>query len=869
MTSSGPDGVQTIFKHFSDQEFMRTPRWLVTCYSLILVLGVLIALPNVFTESQISHIRHYIPLFPDTRVTLGLDLRGGSSLQLEIDAEAMKKEKLHNLLDNVRSQLRTEQIQPQSVRIVGDAVVAVIADENARQRAAKAFTALVSPVSSGVFSTPINDLTITQANDTVQISLTDSAMNSYISNAIDQSLEIIRQRVDRIGVAEPSIQRIGQNRIQVQLPGLQDPSQLRTLLGSTAKMTFHLVASNVDMNNPPPGVSILPGYKENSTERYAVEDKVSLDGATLTGAQASYEHDTNRPLILFELNAQGAREFAKISRENIGRAFAIVLDGKVLTAPTIQSVIPNGKGQITGQFTAKETATLSALLRAGALPAPLKVIEERSVGPDLGADAIKMGLYTGITGFILVAVFIFLLYGVWGIIADIALALHTVLTFAALSLLGATLTLPGIAGIILGIGIAVDANILINERIREESRKGVGALAALDRGFKHAFSTIVDANVTIIIATVLLWFFGTGPVKGFAVTMLLGCIISMFTDVTVVRIIMSWAVRRWKMKVLTIQPFLNFLPQHTNFRFMNARHAGIIVSIILSLASIFLFFKPGLNYGIDFIGGIQLEVSTKEPADLGKLRATLADLQLGEIALQNISGDNSAVMIRVQRQNGGEEAQTAAVEQVKQAVETLYQDASFPKTDVVGPKISGELAVNGFKAVIFASIAMTLYIWWRFEWFFAIGAIATLILDTTKMIGVFVLFQFDFNLTAIAALMTIVGYSANDKVVVYDRMRENLRLYRKTSLREIIDMSINQVLIRCIFTSMTTVLAMLPMAIWGGSAVHNFAVPIVIGVVIATSSSIFIAAPILLFLGNWRERHRSRQECRSAPPARR
>ncbi|RCL02199.1 MAG: Protein-export membrane protein SecD [Candidatus Tokpelaia sp. JSC189] len=830
---------------------MRTPRWLVIFYSIILIAGVLIALPNLFTPEQL---KKYVPFLPDTRVTLGLDLRGGSSLQLEIDTDTLKRDRLRNLLNSVRLSLRTEQIQPRSVRIVKDTVVVTIPDETERQKAAKTFESLISPVSKGVFSTPLNDLAITQDNESIHITLTDSAINYHINNAITQSLEIIRQRVDKVGVTEPSIQKVGQKRIQVQLPGLKDPTQLRTLLGTTAKMTFHLVRSDVDINNPPPGVSVLPSYKEHSMEHYAIEDKVSLDGAFLENAQSAYEQSTNRPMITFVFNSQGAKEFAKITRENLGRSFAIVLDNKVLTAPVIQSVIPNGRGQITGQFTSSETVTLAALLRAGALPAPLKIIEERTVGPELGADSIKMGLYTGVIGFILVAVFIFLLYGLWGIIADLALALHTILTFSALSLLGATLTLPGIAGIILGIGIAVDANILINERIREESRKGVGAFAALDRGFRRAFSTIVDSNITIVIATALLWYFGTGPVRGFALTMLLGIVISLFTDVTIVHIIMNWVVRRWKMKVLKIQPFLNFIPQHTNFCFMNARFIGIMVSILLSVSSIFLFFKPGLNYGIDFKGGIQLEVNTKEAIDLSTLRSTLSSLQLGEIALQNLGNDNT-IMIRVQRQTGDENTQTAAVIRIKEAVQKLYPDSNFPRTEMVGPQISGELTKNGFKAVFFASIAMTFYVWMRFEWFFAVGAIVTLILDTTKMIGIIVLFQFDFNLTAIAALMTIVGYSVNDKIVVYDRMRENLHLFRKTSLRGIIDMSINQVLIRCIFTSMTTVLAMLPMANWGGNTVHNFALPIVIGVIVATSSSIFIAAPILLFLGNWWKQH--------------
>lgn len=413
-----------------------------------------------------------------------------------------------------------------------------------------------------------------------------------------------------------------------------------------------------------------------------------------------------------------------------------------------------------------------------------------------------------------------------------------------------TLTLPGIAGIILGIGFGVDANILINERIREELRKGLSAYAALDNGFKRAYSTIVDANVTSLIATSLLFLFGSGPVRGFAITMFLGTCLSMFTAVAVVRILMTEVVRRRRLKTITIEPLVRFFPEKTAISFMNARFLGIGLSIFLSLASVGLFFKPGLNYGIDFKGGIQVEITTSQPANLAQLRGTLGGLGVGEVTLQQIGGDND-VLIRVQRQEGGETAQTAAVDAVKAAVQKLDPGVKFDRTEVVGPKVSGELARSGVMAVVLAALAMLVYIWWRFEWNFAIGAIATLVLDTTKMIGFFALFGLDFNLTAIAALLTIIGYSVNDKVVVYDRMRENLRLYKKAPLREIIDMSINQVFARCIYTSVAILLSMLPMAIWGGSAVENFAIPMVFGIVIATTSSIFIAAPILLLLGNW------------------
>ncbi|UXN05321.1 protein translocase subunit SecD [Bartonella sp. HY761] len=843
---------------------MRTPPWLVYLYSFILLVGVVIALPNMFSEKTWEE---KFPWLPDTRVTLGLDLKGGSYLVLQVDEAAMKRERLRNLLDSAREKLRAEKIPVQSTRMQNGGIIVIVDDATQRQRAVTALTELINPISTGAFGVPVNDLDITENGNQVRVAITDEAMTYHISNAVEQSLEIVRKRVDEVGVAEPSIQRVGPNRIMVQLPGLQDPSHLRNLLGSTAKMTFHLVRTDVDRSNLPAGVSMLPD-KDDPNTLYPVEDKVALDGAVLTDARAAFDPQTGKPMISFKLNSEGASKFGDITKNNIGRPFAIVLDGKVLTAPTIQSAILGGSGVITGRFTSAETSTTSALLRAGALPAPLTVEEERTVGPDLGADAIKMGIYTGVGGFILVAIFIILLYGYWGLIANIALALHTVLTFSALSLLGATLTLPGIAGIILGIGIAVDANILINERIREESRKGVGALAALDRGFKHAFHTIVDANITSIFAMVLLAWQGSGPVRGFAITMILGIVISMFTDVTIVRIMMSAVVRRFKIKNLRITPFLSFIPQHTNFHFMNARFWGIGISIVLSIASIFLFYKPGLNYGIDFTGGSQVEMQRSSgTVDLMQLRPRLEELNLGEVTLQMVGTDNNSVLIRLQQQEGGADIQNAALDKVKQATIALYPDATDQGSAVVGPKVSGELAKSGLIAVICAALAMTIYIWFRFEWFFAVGAIITLVLDTTKMVGIFALFQFDFNLTAIAALLTIVGYSINDKVVVYDRMRENLRLYKKTSLREVIDMSINQVLVRCIFTSLTTILAMLPMAIWGGSAVHNFAVPMVIGIVVATSSSMFIAAPILLFLGNWWERkgHNTRGEDVAVP----
>lgn len=823
---------------------MRNSPWVVATYAFIIFIGILVALPNVLSQSALDRLPSWLP---HDRVSLGLDLRGGSHLVLEVDRAALVNERLQNLLQDSRRVLRDNGIDVAGVRRSGDAITVTLRDPAQRGAAVDQLETLANPVGLGT-AVGQTDLSIqTPADNTITLAYTEAGITSHGSAAVEQSLEIIRQRVDQVGVAEPTIQRVGDDRVLVQLPGEQDPSRLRQLLGSTAKMSFHLLG-----NQGEPGVTMLA---DDQGQQFPVLDRVELSGDRLTDARAAFDQQTNEPVVNFRFDTAGASRFAQITQANVGRPFAIVLDNKVLSAPVIRQPITGGSGQISGGFSVEEANTLAALLRAGALPAKLTVIEERTVGADLGSDAIEMGIFTGFIGFGLVVGFLLLLYSGWGLIANVALFINVILTFAALTLLGATLTLPGIAGIVLGIGIAVDANVLINERIKEESRKGRSAFAAIDAGFQRAYSTIVDSNVTTLIATVLLFWFGSGPVRGFAITMGLGIIISMFTAVAIVRIAMVWVAGRRKLKKIEIKPLLpiNLVPDGTQIRFMKARFFGIGVSLFLSVASIILFFTPGLNYGVDFKGGIQMEVATEGPADLAAFRSGLSELGLGEVALQEF-GSSNHILVRVERQPGGEEAQTAAVEQLRAEVVNIDPTSKVERTEVVGPKVSDELATAGILSVVLAALAMLIYIWVRFEWPFAVGAIATLILDVTKTIGFFAITGLDFNLTAIAAVLTLVGYSVNDKVVVYDRMRENMRLYKKMPLRELIDRSINETLARSLYTSATTFLAMIPMAIWGGSAVSSFAIPMVFGIVIATSSSVFIAAPILLFLGDWRTR---------------
>lgn len=832
---------------------MRASKLKNLIYLSILIFGIATAVPNVLTTSQLEQLPGW---FPKERVTLGLDLRGGFHMVLEVDSEALVKERLGNILNDARTLLREEKVQYKGIRPTSDAVLISLSDSANSNEIQGLLRKLDISYGSIAIThlVPELDIAITETGD-IRISLTEAGMTARVNSAVEQSLEIVRRRIDQVGVSEPTIQRVGADRILVQLPGLQDPTHLRNLLGSTAKMTFHFLDDSAYYQGSAaaykPGVSMLPDA--DGTATYPVQDRVILSGDRLTDAQAGFDPQTNEPVVSFRFDGTGARQFARITKENVGKPFAIVLDGKVLSAPVIREPITGGSGQISGNFTVQEAATLSALLRAGALPAPLAIIEERTVGPDLGSDSIEMGLKTGLIGFGLVFAFMMFLYGRWGLIANFALALNVILTFGALSLLNATLTLPGIAGIILGIGLAVDANVLINERIREEVAKGRRGMAALHAGFDRAYATIIDSNVTALIATILLFQFGTGPVKGFAVTMALGIGISMFTAVSVVKIIMTEIVLRYRLKEIQIKPLIDVFPHDTRIQFMKARFLGIGISLLLSLISIGLFVKPGLNYGVDFKGGVQIEAAFKEPANLAQLRSSLETLELGDIALQELGSEHN-VLVRAERQEGGEQAQTAAVEKIKTALTTISPDVSFERTEVVGPKVSGELAQAGILSVILASVCMLFYIWWRFEWPFAVGAIATLILDITKTIGFFALMGLDFNLTAIAALLTLVGYSVNDKVVVYDRMRENMRLYKAMPLREMIDKSINETLGRSLYTSMTAFLALLPMAIWGGNAVESFAVPMVFGIIIAASSSVFIAAPILLFLGDWRKK---------------
>ncbi len=517
--------------------------WKILLICAVCALGVLFSVPNLFAPAQLAWLPAQIP---HKQVNLGLDLRGGSYLLLEVDVAAAQAEQLNSIIDNVRNALLDAKIGYTGLNVENNAIVFNIRDtdriQDARDALAKIDTSLSVDISS---------------DGAGKMQFTSQATEQRRQQAVDQSIEIIRRRIDETGTKEPTIQRQGADRILVELPGVGDPEHVKELLGKTAKLTFQLVDQSMSPEEAkrgrmPLGDEVLPAQnpKPGQPTQYLVKRRVMVGGDTLVDAQATFQN--NEPVVSFRFDTAGARRFGDATRDNVGKPFAIVLDNKVISAPIIKEPILGGSGIISGSFTVQSASDLALLLRAGALPAPITILEERSVGPDLGADSIHDGAVSCIVGVVLVVIFMFLFYGLFGLFADIALFFNLCLMLGTLSLLGATLTLPGIAGIALTLGMAVDANVLIYERIREELRSGRTMLSSLEAGFTRAFGTILDSHVTTLVAGILLYWLGSGPVKGFAVTLSIGVLTSLFSAILVTRLqIVSW-LRRWKPKEIPL-----------------------------------------------------------------------------------------------------------------------------------------------------------------------------------------------------------------------------------------------------------------------------------------------------------------------------
>ena len=520
---------------------------------IVALIGTLFALPNVLPEAW----RSALPL--NNPVVLGLDLQGGSHVLLEVDQASLKDQYAKQLIGDIRQALREQKIRYTGLGRAGDTISVRITDPAEADKALEALRNLNAPVQSGgLFGAgqPVTIYDVRRDGDQIVFAFTRAGVDYKVGRAIEQSLDILGKRINALGTTEPIIQRQGMDRILVQVPGLQDPTRLKELLGKTARLSFRLLCDQQPATpgeRPPPDCEALPEQKNpNAVMWVQTSSRATVEGEDLNDAQPAFDSRTNEPVVSFRFNQQGALRFGQLTRDNVGRPFAIVLDNEVVSAPRINEPILGGSGQISGNFTTEEANDLAIVLRSGALPARLTIVEERSVGPSLGSDSIRAGVIACIIGIIGVLVFMVVCYGLFGVFAIIAMTVNLVLLLGLLSVLGATLTLPGIAGIVLTMGMAVDANVLVYERIREEIKAGRSPINALETGFKMAFGTIFDANVTTLIAAAVLFGLGSGPIRGFAVTLALGIVTTVFTAFTLTRLIVAVWVRYARPKVIPI-----------------------------------------------------------------------------------------------------------------------------------------------------------------------------------------------------------------------------------------------------------------------------------------------------------------------------
>ncbi len=658
------------------------------------------------------------------------------------------------------------------------------------------------------------------------------------SGIVDRTVEIIRKRIDQFGVKEPSISRQGKDRIIVELPGVTDRERALKLLGRTAQLEFKLVSDDKDLLGQAINGEVPDGYelkKDEDGNPLLLEKTSVMAGDMVSDANVSRDQ-YGRPSVKLDFTSKGSRLFSNITGANTGRRLAILLDGQVYSAPVIRERISGGTAEITGNFSMDEAKDLSTVLRTGALPAPIVVAEERTVGPQLGADSIRSGVASTIIGGILVILFMLVYYFIGGLLADIALALNILIVMAALVIMKATLTLPGIAGIGLTIGMAVDANVLINERIREELKQGKSTRTAINNGYSRAFPAILDSNVTTIIAAVLLVWLGSGPVKGFGTTLIIGLLASMFTAIVVTRMLIDLISLKWKhlpLKMLQLVP-------STKFDFIKMRKFFYTISIVIIAVGFLVFAKKGsANYGIDFEGGALQELRFQKVVPMDEVRAVLTQLGEKDAIIQQDKKHPRNILIRTKDNKAS------------QIIDSLR--AKFPNDKAVvmsvqsvGPVVGKLLKKNAAIAMSLALLSICLYIWFRFRDFaYGIAGVTSLFHDVLVAIAFCALTGRQIDLLIVTAFMTISGYSINDTIVTYDRIRENIRLMRKTSFKDIINISINQTLGRTIWTSITTIAIVLCLFFFGGEVLHDFAYILLVGFISGVYSTIFIASPLV------------------------
>lgn len=661
-------------------------------------------------------------------------------------------------------------------------------------------------------------------------------------DASERVTEIIRNRIDEFGVREPVISKQGREHVVVQLPGVTDRQRAIDIVSRTAHLEFKLVSEDsaltkkAEEGQPVDGYDYVEYKGPMGISKILLQKEAALTGDHLTSASVGFDQ-YGTAIVQLQFDKEGAKKFDQVTFQNVGKQLAIVLDGKVHSAPVIRDRIPNGQAQISGNFSASEASDLALVLRAGALPAPVEIIEERTVGASLGKDSIEKSLKAGLFGTAFVFVFILGYYLLSGLIAGIGLLVYITILVGSLAALGATWTLPGIAGFILSIGMAVDANVLIFERMREEKATGKMARAVVSAGYHKAFSSILDSNLTTLLTSLLLFIFGTGPVKGFAVTLSAGIVASMFSALVVTRVIFDFLTRQ--NPKLNLNMFQWIKP--TKINFLKGRFWAYGFSVLTIAIGIFTFFVRGnSNYGVEFTGGTMIHLSFSQPMDAGKLRDSLEKNQVKASSIQRYGElTENQFIIKIAETDSNK---------IKSIVDKVSSEnpATIMKVDQVGPTVSGQLTEKALWAVLWSALGILVYLAWRFEWKFALAAVVALFHDTLFAFGVYSLSGREITLPIVAAILTIMGFSVNDTIVTFDRVRDNVKTMKKTSFSEIVNVSVNQTLSRTLLTSLTTMISTLCLFVFGGGDIKDFAFVLLIGFGVGVYSTIFVASSLVV-----------------------
>lgn len=683
--------------------------------------------------------------------------------------------------------------------------------------------------------------------------------NDQRVSALEKAVQILRKRVDSMGVAEPEIIPQGSDRILISLPGLTEAENeaARRQIERAAFLEFRMVhpqsAELLAQDYIEPGYEVLTETlksknkkgQQEEPRRYLVkkQPEEGLTGKYIESAMVHRNPVDNSVAISFTLNSEGATKFAKVTRENVGQLLAIVLDGELSSAPRINGEIPSGSGEITGNFTIEEGIELANTLQ-NPLESPVKILEERRVDPSLGADSIRSGIIACIVSAVLVSLFMLTYYMFAGMLANVAMILNVVILIGVMCLIGATLTIPGIAGIALTVGMAVDANVLIYERIREELAKGKSLRSAVSAGYDRAFGVIFDGNVTTLIAGLIMIVMGSGPVRGFGVTLSIGIATSMYTALVVTRLLFDFALSRGKQSLKMFS-----IIGETNINFMGWAKKAFVFSWILILIGIGYTINRGSDsLGVDFKGGDSLLLSFEQKVPLDQLRTTVQTVvKESRVGYQeSLAGGAETLSVIVPEEQG---------EAVEKVLYEAYPDAGLHRLglETIGAAVGSEIAVGAIKSLLLASLGILFYVAMRYEFSFAVGAVVALAHDILMTVALFVITGRQFNAPVIGAMLAIIGFSINDTIVIFDRVREDIMLGAKGTLKEIFNKALNQTLSRTIITSLTVFLAVFALYLFGGSVINDFSFTFMVGVLVGVWSSLFISNTVVLWITKGRK----------------